>query len=273
MEIIKSMKRLLFVLTIIFLHGCIKIYQDPVIIKEKDTIVVVLPSDTITLLSDTIVIHDTVFPPQIVYAVKDLDGNGYTADTIGDQIWLGENLRTTTYNDGTLIPYVTIGDWFYAWDAYCWYSQNPNLGYGALYNWYVVNTGKLCPIGWRVPSDDDWKTLFVYLGGTATMVKGDTNFYYLGIGGKLKETGEEHWQSPNTGATNKSGFTALPGGGIFLLSFSELSQTAIWWTSSPPTGRYFSLTWVYVNFNSDNVYMDKHGYSWDKGFSVRCIKN
>lgn len=276
----------LIVIYLLLFCGCKKI-QDPIIIKEKDTIIVILPTDTISI-TDTVVIHDTVtiFPPQIVYAVKDLDGNGYTADTIGNQIWLGENLRTTTYNDGTSIPHVTgtgttntDEDWIYAWDAYCWYNQNPELGYGAIYNKYAVNTDKLCPVGWRVPGDDDWKTLFTNLGGVALMSKRDTNFYYLEIGGKLKEAGEEHWQSPNEGANDKIGFTALPAGGFFSWDgkmpylFRELGQTAIWWTSSPPTGRYFSSTWVHLEFNSNKVYMSKHPYSETMGFSVRCIKN
>jgi len=113
-----------------------------------------------------------------------LSYNGYNYKTvkIGSQWWFAENLQTTQYNDGTSISNVT--DWF-AWrtlttDAYCWYNNDAatyrNL-YGALYNWYAVKTGKLCPSGWHVPSNDEWTILSDYLGGGNV------------AGGKLKETG------------------------------------------------------------------------------------
>lgn len=137
-------------------------------------------------------------------SVKDIDGNKYKTIKIGTQIWLSENLKTTTYNDGTAIPLVKNYD---AWaelstQAYCWYnndSTNKEV-YGALYNWYAVNTKKLCPEGWHVPSDEEWTELRTYLGD-----KGNAGL-------ALKESGTSHWKSPNSDASNTTGFTGLPGG-------------------------------------------------------------
>jgi uncharacterized protein (TIGR02145 family) len=137
--------------------------------------------------------------------IKDADGNVYTSVTIGTQVWIVENLKTTKYNDNTDIPLVTDNT---AWSnlstpGYCWYNNDASTyktPYGAMYNWFAVATGKLCPIGWHVATDNDFSVLANYLGGLS--VAGD----------KLKEAGTAHWLSPNTGATNESGFTALPGG-------------------------------------------------------------
>ncbi len=137
--------------------------------------------------------------------VTDIDNNHYEAVRIGSQLWMAENLKTTRYNDGTPIPLVTDS---LEWDnlvtpAYCWYRNDPvtyGETYGALYNLHVVSTGILCPSGWHVPSDAEWTVLSDYLGGESV------------AGGKLKEAGTTHWYTPNAGATNETGFTALPGG-------------------------------------------------------------
>src|ERR1035437_4836347 len=93
--------------------------------------------------------------------------------------------------------------------------------YGALYNYYTVNTGKICPAGWHVPTDTEWSTLLKYLGGEGV------------AGGKLKETGLTQWLSPNTGATNESGFTALPGGFLFFDgTFKYVCYCGVWWSST-----------------------------------------
>lgn len=132
--------------------------------------------------------------------IADADGNTYKIIKIGDQVWTAENLRTTRYNDGTEIPLVTD---YTAWTnlttpAYAW--TNNDIGnksvYGALYNWFAVKTCKLCPSGWHVPTDAEWTILENHLGGISV------------AGGKMKETGTEHWFAPNTDATNESGFTA-----------------------------------------------------------------
>ena len=202
--------------------------------------------------------------------VKDIDGNGYKTVTIGKQVWMAENLKTTKYNDGKTIPLVTDEK---SWEvlttpAYCWYNNDATANknkYGALYNWYTVNTKKLCPNGWHVPTDAEWTILTTYLGGESV------------AGGKLKETGTSHWESPNTGATNKSGFTALPGGfrnhdgtfgdfGSYVLIFRS---NGCWWSSTEQSD--FSAYYRRLYNTLISVYRspsDKHF-----GYSVRCLKD
>lgn len=196
--------------------------------------------------------------------VKDIDGNVYHAVTIGTQTWMVENLKTTKYNDGTDIPIVKDS---LLWaglstPGYCWYNNDGatyKATYGALYNWYAVNTDKLCPIGWHVPSEEDWFNLTDYLG---------TIFI---AGGKLKESGTTHWASPNTSATNETGFTALPGGyrtneGAFF----HIGYYGFWWSSS-------ESEWGYEAYcqGMGYDYNDCGGYDTKKesGFSVRCLKD
>ena len=198
--------------------------------------------------------------------ILDGDGNEYFKITIGTQVWLTINLRTTKYNDGTPIPLVTnSSDWGnLTTPGYCWYNNDSTanaLPYGALYNYYAIAdtaTKQVCPEGWHVPSDDEWATLVGFLEG------------YPVAGGKLKEEGTLHWNSPNTGATNSSGFTAVAGGnrntgGVF----DEFLGGAFFWSStvySPDRGWYH-----YLSTNSDDAYRDNN--LKDIGFSVRCIKD
>lgn len=137
-------------------------------------------------------------------AIKDIDGNVYHSVTIGTQVWMVENLKTTRYNDGTEIPNITDND---EWaglttGAYCNYENDLNYvsTYGRLYNWYAANSGKLAPRGWHVPTKAEFETLITYLGGRYVAYE------------KLKEAGTTHWTEYNEEATNESGFTALPGG-------------------------------------------------------------
>lgn len=135
----------------------------------------------------------------------DPDGYKYRSVVIGDQVWMAENLKTTKYSDGSPIPkIVNENEWpTLTSPAYCWCENDSATNYndyGALYNFYTVNTGKLCPDGWHVPNADEWATLANTLGGWRV------------AGGKMKETGYVHWNEPNTGATNETGFTALPHG-------------------------------------------------------------
>ena len=202
-----------------------------------------------------------------LYRVFDVEGNSYRVVTIGSQTWMAENLRTTRFNDGSFIPYVTNNT---EWEsltvpAYCWYNHGTGLSgdtyknqYGSLYNWYSVNTGKLCPEGWHVPTDADWKILTTYLGGESI------------AGGKLKEVGSVHWDSPNTGATNESGFTALPGGLRFNNgTFRDIHFYGYWWTSSEFEG---DLVWYRgLNSTGNDVYRN-YNYK-NSGFSVRCLRD
>jgi uncharacterized protein (TIGR02145 family) len=193
-------------------------------------------------------------------SITDEDGNVYTSVTIGTQVWMVENLKTTKYNDGTAIPNVTDNA---GWSsstttaAYCWYNDDVatyKASYGALYNWYAASTGKLCPTGWHVPSDTEWATLENYLGGKPV------------AGGKLKETGTTHWLSPNTGATNETGFTGLPGGvrGDNTPFFSAIGQIGWWWSAAEST------VW---DLTSGNTELGSSGLPQNAGASVRCLKN
>jgi len=191
--------------------------------------------------------------------VIDGDGNVYKTVTIGTQVWITEDLKTTKYIDGSIIPLVTDNTiWLnLVTPGFCWHN-NDATATRALYNWYAVNTGKLCPSGWHVPSDAEWTILTTYLGGETV------------AGGKLKETGTSHWRTPNVGATNSSGFTSVPGGNRFINgNFDVYGNYNYWWSStatSPSSAWYRN-----VFYNTSSVYrliQDKY-----LGFSVRCLRN
>ncbi len=203
--------------------------------------------------------------------VIDIDSNTYHTITIGNQIWMAENLKVTRYNDGTLIPKVESDkDWdTLSYGAYCWYVndmlKNKEI-YGALYNWYAVETGKLCPVGWHVPTDSDWIVLSNFLGGDSI------------AGGKLKSVGilEDStglWYSPNINATDEFGFSALPGGIRYTIGgydFDERGANGYWWSSTEVSSS--GLAWLrLMRCDKSNLFR----YDGDKnaGFSVRCIKD
>jgi uncharacterized protein (TIGR02145 family) len=148
--------------------------------------------------------------------ITDIDGNAYKIVAIGTQVWMAENLKTTKYNDGTAIPKVTDNSSWTAntTGAYCDYDNDPinSVTYGKLYNGYVLastNTKKICPTGWHMATDAEWYDLALTIDPSAQLIIGTESSI---AGGKLKETGIIHWNSPNTGATNETDFTALPGG-------------------------------------------------------------
>ena len=148
--------------------------------------------------------------------VTDIDGNTYQTVKIGDQWWMAENLKVTCYRNGDAIPNITDGTTWASLStgAYCEYNNDINnvATYGRLYNWYAVTDSRnIAPAGWHVPSDAEWKQLEMYLGMSQSEADA-TGWRGTDEGGKLKEVGTMHWNSPNTGATNESGFTALPGG-------------------------------------------------------------
>lgn len=198
------------------------------------------------------------------FAISDADGNGYNSVTIGTQTWLSENLKTTRLNDNSEIPIVPDSiTWFsLSTPAYCWYKNdelNNKITYGALYNWYTVNTGKLCPIGWHVPTSNEFTALTDFLGGISI------------AGGKIKEVGAEHWLSPNTSATNESGFTALPAGqrggaGEFV----HKGMLAVYWTSTPYN--IYKPWYRCCNHNTESVFVGSGSFN-SCGFSIRCIKD
>jgi len=189
--------------------------------------------------------------------VTDIDGNSYHTTIIGTQVWLVENLKVTKYNDGTDIPL-----WANNFSpGYCWYnSDQSNFNtYGALYNWYAVNTKKICPKGWHVPSEEEWQTLTLYLGGAKTAAY------------KLKESGTEHWNSPNDGATNETGFTALPGGYNASSGFILIGSNGLWWSSTEYNIFPSNAIVRGMDFYGGLVRYSHAPYSWL--LSVRCIKD
>ena len=205
--------------------------------------------------------------------ITDIDGNVYHSATIGTQVWLVENLKTTKYNDGTAIPNITADATWGAENtgAYCDYSNTPgnSTTYGRLYNWYAVdnnvatkvasNGGKnVCPISWHVPSDAEWTTLTTFLGGETV------------ASGKLKETGTTHWTFPNTGATNETGFTAPPGGlRVYFAGYSTIGNSGLWWSSTEFSAA--DALYRIMNVNDPNVFR-VDGYK-QYGYSVRCVKD
>ncbi len=193
--------------------------------------------------------------------VTDADGNSYSTVWINGLLWMAENLKTTKYNDGTDIPLVTDKtEWLKTTPAYCWYNndlanKNP---YGALYNGYAVQTRKLCPTGWHVPSLAETQGLTDYLGGEGV------------AGGKLKEAGTEHWYTPNTGGINLKDFTALPGGcrdygnGNFL----NLTRYGYIWCS---TDYVSNVSAYHLRLIYNTAASSYGGYSLKAGISVRCV--
>jgi uncharacterized protein (TIGR02145 family) len=198
-------------------------------------------------------------------SITDKDGNVYTSVIIGTQVWIVENLKTTRYSNGDLIGTTTPATLDISLEStpkYQWsYEGNESNvnSYGRLYTWYTVTDSRnICPTGWHVATDADWTTLTTFLGGESIS------------GGKLKEAGTTHWITPNTGATNESGFTALPSGyrnddGIF----ANLGYIGIWWCST--------------EYSSDRAYFRDMGYNFGDVLygdnikksvcSVRCLKD
>jgi uncharacterized protein (TIGR02145 family) len=187
----------------------------------------------------------------------------YEGVTIGTQIWMTKNLDVDHYRNGDSIPQVTDET---EWEklttgAWCYYNNDANNGttYGKLYNWYAVNDSRgLAPSGWHVPSDAEWTTLSTYLGGLDI------------AGGKLKEAGTTHWQSPNTAATNESGFSALPGGFRYSFgTFYSIGDYGSWWSS---TKYGTSSAWSrYLNCSSSDLV--RYYFYKEDGFSIRCVKD
>lgn len=194
-------------------------------------------------------------------SVTDQDGITYKTVKIGKQTWMAENLKTTKYTDGTVIPNVTAkSEWANTSDgAQCDYgnSASNNTTYGKLYNFYAVETSKLCPTGWRIPSENDFNILIDTLGGESI------------AGGKLKEI-ETAWSSPNAGATNSSGFSGLPGGERTQNGdFQSVGSYGNWWTKT-------KLDWNEKEYFALYYHIAETGYSGamaNTGKSVRCIKN
>jgi len=199
--------------------------------------------------------------------ISDNDGNTYKTVYIGTQQWMAENLKTAKYNDGTGIPNVTDATQWSNLTTGAWVYYNNdaanNAKYGKLYNWYAVSpttngNKNICPTGWHVPTDTEWTVLTDYLGGVSV------------AGGKMKEVGTTNWNSPNTGSTNKSLFTGLPGGNRGNDgNYGGIGDGGYWWNSSEnKTGNAWGRYLYYYNGNA-YYYDGVKSY----GLSVRCLRD
>jgi uncharacterized protein (TIGR02145 family) len=206
--------------------------------------------------------------------VMDYDGNTYFTVKIGDQCWMAQNLKVTHYRNADPIPNVTDG---FAWatlytGAYCEYDNNPaNVEtFGRLYNWYAVDDSRnIAPEGWHVATDDEWKQLEMHLGMSQAEADG-TGWRGTDEGGKLKEAGTTHWSSPNEGATNESGFSALPGGyRLSIGTFLGMGLDADFWSSTELSSNY---AW-YRYLSCDHSQVSRGSFIMQCGFSVRCVRD
>jgi len=181
---------------------------------------------------------------------------------IGTQQWMRENLDVLTYRNGDVIPHVTD---LTAWaglttGAWCWYDNDPANGaiYGKLYNWYAVNDSRgLAPQGWHISTDSEWTTLGTLLGGDVI------------AGGKMKTTGTTRWNTPNTGATNESGFTGLPSGEYTSRGFNYFGESGFWWSSTESDKTYALMRELGTDFGK----LTKYSTNKRVGNSVRCIRD
>jgi uncharacterized protein (TIGR02145 family) len=208
--------------------------------------------------------------------VTDIDGNVYNVVSIGNQCWMKENLRTTRYSNGQGIPeYSYQSNWASAIEgAYCSINNDPQFDsiYGKVYNGFTVADPRgLCPVGWRVPSKDDWNELIYYVDAQAdtSVVSGTISQI---AGGMLKQTGDLQsgtglWEAPNVGATNSSGFTAIPGGNRKEVGQPAGIGIASWWSSTE-----FISQWHFA-YQIFDATIGKGGAYDRNGMQVRCIKN
>lgn len=207
--------------------------------------------------------NNQVIKPLVYGSVTDIDGNVYKTITIGTQEWMAENLKTTRYRNGELIPNITDSKWSsQKKGAMCYYENNSAnaVEYGCIYNWYAItDLQNICPEGWHIPTEAEWSVLISFLGGENV------------AGGKIKESGTSHWLAPNEGATNESGFTALPGGGRYDNgNFALKGLFGLWSTSAEnDVSRVWYRT---LDWNSSKI-VNHHDGSKNGGGSIRCIRD
>lgn len=211
--------------------------------------------------------------------VVDIDGNVYRTITIGSQSWMTENLRTTRYRNGDILPHITDDTEWQNLNTGAWtyYENDPSNDeiYGKLYNWYAVaDEREICPPGWQVPSDDDWKQLEIFLG-MSKLSADDEGTRGTNEGGKMKSTRtvpdpHPRWNSPNTGATNETGLSMLPGGYRSQSGyFGGKGNNAYFWPSLPGFSKLFSWNRE-LSFNESGIARNR--FDKRSGFSVRCVR-
>ena len=201
--------------------------------------------------------NDIIDPtPTTPTTVTDIDGNVYHTVTIGTQVWLVENLKTSKYRNGDPIPNVKGEPWDnLTTGAYCIYNNNENnrITYGLLYNWYAANDKRnICPEGWHIPTLEEWETL-------------------ANTGLELKEAGTTHWMHPNNCYANNSGFKALPGGNCgFDGNFNALTEMGYWWTADEDNTEN---AWLSIMSNNNSGLSGWTNFDKWVGASIRCIKD
>ena len=237
-------------------------------------------SDTSNMLdhylrkSDSI-IADLQFQDKLLQSlsnVVDIDGNSYKTVKIGSQVWMSENLKTSRYRNGDLIPIVTDNTtWIgLTTGARCWYDNDSSTyesNYGNLYNSFAAtNRRGICPLGWHVPTNQEWETLTYFLGGTGN------------VGGKMKFSGTTFWSNPNTDANNESGFSALPGGYRTNIdgggSFSQIGKD-FWMVLKDQLNvlHFRNLHYASNSISSPNAFGYWNHFNETSGVSIRCLKD
>jgi uncharacterized protein (TIGR02145 family) len=203
--------------------------------------------------------------------MTDQEGNAYKTIVIGTQEWMAENLKTSIYRNGDAIPTgLSNADWENTINtqqgAWAYYNNDASYAcpYGKLYNWYAcVDARQLCPVGWHVPTDAEWTVLTDFLGGEDV------------AGGKMKTTGTIEaatglWYSPNTSATNSSGFSVAPGGvRDFFGDYGNIGDVGVWWSSSEGDTNF---AWGRFLYYDDDSAFGVNDYK-QVGFSVRCLRD
>lgn len=253
------MKRNVFLISLMMVLGFVCQAQNDTMYVMKKGVVTHKISVKATDVDSIIFYKPQVQNPR---SVTDIDGNVYKTVTIGTQEWMAENLKTTKYSDGTSIPLVTDNS---AWKSnidnsttnpmMCYYDNSTanKDTYGALYNFYVVNTGKVCPSGWHVPSDAEWTML--------------TDFIGTNEGIKLKST--TGWKENGNG-TDDYGFSGVPGGKRnYFGNFYDIGSYGYWWSSTSNDTYY---AW-YRYLDSSNSDVDRHSSLKNDGLSVRCVRD
>jgi uncharacterized protein (TIGR02145 family) len=212
----------------------------------------------VSCISEEVVVKET--PP------VDEDGNVYDTIRLGTQVWMSQNLKTSKYNDGTVIPSGLDNDtWKETTEgAFSTYNNTTRDSiYGKLYNWYAVNSGKLCPLGWHIPTKAEFETLINFLGGVDE------------AGGKMKSTGNSNdetglWSSPNTGATNTSSFSGEPGGfKVIAGSIFNVGTMGYWWSSTEESATQATSYFLKHNSAESNTELNLK----NNGFNCRCVKD
>jgi len=244
-------------ITALSLLSNLVIGQDTIYVYQKVGGILKIPTNNV----DSIIFYDTT-SIALDTSITDADGNVYTSVTIGTQEWMAENLRTSKYSDGTTIPNVTsVNEWTIdTTGAWCHINNDNQYDtiYGKLYNWYAVETGKLCPTGWHVPTDAEWTVLTDYLASDG---------HSEAEGTALKST--SGWNSGGNG-TDDYGWNGLPGD--HRLQSGEhggVGNAGYWWSSSQHDN--YGAWYRYLVYDSENLFRQPWGISW--GFSVRCLRD